>query len=130
MDSVAAAIIQHGDRVLIGLRSRRSPLPGAWEFPGGKVEPHETPEQCLVRELKEELRISVRVVAPFMENVHAYPHGTFQILSFRVEWVSGLIEPLIHDRVEWVRVDDLRRYNLVAGDIPIAAALASVRSNR
>ena len=125
MHLVAAAIIQRGDRVLLGLRPMRSPLPGAWEFPGGKVEPHETAEQCLVRELQEELRISVRVTAPFMESSHAYAHGAFRVLSFRVVWVSGAIEPQIHDRVEWVRVDELLHYNLIAADVPIAAALAA-----
>jgi hypothetical protein len=62
-----------------------------------------------------------------MENSYAYAHGVFKILSFHVEWVSGLIEPQIHDGVEWIRVDELHHYNLIAGDVPIAAALASAR---
>jgi 8-oxo-dGTP diphosphatase len=125
MELVAAAIIRDGNRVLLARRSARLRLPGRWEFPGGKVEEWETPEQCLVRELHEELGIEINVHQQLTESTYTYEHGTFKILAFLVEWVSGEIATLVHDRVEWVKITDLNHFELLAGDLPIAAALAS-----
>ena len=123
MHLVAAAIIERSGSVLLARRSADSRLPGKWEFPGGKVEPHESPEQCLVREIAEELDITVRVTRFFTESTYRYEHGTFRVLAFRTEWLSGTLNPRIHDAVEWVRVCDLGSVNLVGADVPIAAAL-------
>lgn len=123
---VAAAIITNGRRVLVAQRSRFARMPGAWEFPGGKIEPHETPEQCLVRELQEELGICVRVLERFAENTYTYDHGTFTVIAFLVSWVSGQIEARIHENITWIKIDELSQYNLLAADVPIATALASM----
>ena len=120
---VTAAIIQRDGCVLLGRRSSRSQLNGAWEFPGGKVEEGETPEQCLVRELKEELGITAKIIEPFLETHHRYDHGSFRILSFRTEWVSGELDPQVHDRVEWVWLRDMWKYPLLPADVPISLAL-------
>ena len=130
MELVTAAIIQRGECVLLGRRSPHSRLGGRWEFPGGKVELGETPEECLVRELKEELRITVEVTGPFLETHHDYDHGSFRILCFRAEWVSGELDPQVHDRVEWVHLRDIHEYPLLPADIPISLALQAPAADR
>jgi 8-oxo-dGTP diphosphatase len=125
MELVTAAIIQRDGCVLLGRRPPQAKLSGAWEFPGGKVEAGETPEQCLIRELREELRITVKIVEPFLETHHHYDHGSFRILSFRTEWISGELDPQVHDRVEWVRLSEIEKYPLLPADVPISLALQS-----
>lgn len=123
MELVTAAIIERDGCVLLGRRPPHARLGGRWEFPGGKVEEGETPEECLVRELREELRITIEIVGPFLETHHHYDHGSFQILCFRAEWVAGDLELQVHDRVEWVRLSDIGKYSLLPADVPIGLAL-------
>lgn len=123
MKLVTAAIIEREGKVLIARRSPNSKLAGQWEFPGGKVEDGETLQQCLARELLEELGI-VGVVG---EHVHSsdyqYDHGSFRIEAFRVAWAGGDISLKDHDQVAWVSVDELSTYQLLPADIPIALTL-------
>ena len=126
---VTAAIIERDGRVLLGRRSPSSKLAGGWEFPGGKVQANETPEQCLVRELEEELQITVEITGLFLETEHHYEHGSFHIIAFRTDWISGELTPQVHDRLEWVKVDEIDEYQLLAADIPIGKALQSAPTN-
>jgi 8-oxo-dGTP diphosphatase len=127
---VTAAIIQKEDCILLARRSFGEKLAGFWEFPGGKVENGETPEACLARELDEELRISVRIGAKCVESLHQYDHGSFRILAYFVEWLAGDPHPSVHDRLEWVRLDEIDGYQLLPADIPIAASLKKLKELR
>jgi 8-oxo-dGTP diphosphatase len=98
-------------------------LAGFWEFPGGKVENGETPEACLARELKEELGIQTRVGDKFSENLYQYDHGRFCIVAYFVDCITGDPRPNVHDRLEWVKIDDLMGYKLLPADISIAESL-------
>jgi 8-oxo-dGTP diphosphatase len=84
MINVTAAIIQRNNRILIAKRSSTSSLPNKWEFPGGKVESGETPEECLKRELWEEFEINVSIGAIFGESVYRYQYGSIKLLAYRV----------------------------------------------
>ena len=126
MDServVAAAIIQRNDCVLLARRSHGENLAGLWEFPGGKVEKGETPEQCLARELHEELNVQARIGKKCAESLHRYDHGDFRVVAYFVDSIEGELRPTVHDRLEWVKIGDLSGYQLLPGDIPIAASL-------
>ena len=127
---VTAAIIQKEDCILLARRSSGEKLAGFWEFPGGKVENGETPEACLARELDEELRISVRIGAKCVESLHQYDHGSFRILAYFVEWLARDAHPSVHDRLEWVRLDEIDGYQLLPADIPIAASLKKLKELR
>ena len=81
MKAVTAAIIQSGDSFLIARRAPGEKLAGFWEFPGGKVEPNETLQECLERELKEELGLTVRAGDVITESAYHYEHGSINLVA-------------------------------------------------
>ena len=107
---VIAAIIRKEGRILIGKR-RVGTFAGKWEFPGGKMEPGETQEECLARELAEELGIEARVGKLFLSTKHTYSHMAIEFVTYEAEIVSG--EPRLrdHNEIRWVlpeRAEPLR----------------------
>jgi 8-oxo-dGTP diphosphatase len=125
MKIVTAAIIRNGKNILLARRAVGSKLAGKWEFPGGKVEGAETLEECLSRELNEELGVRVSVGEHFYSTEFIYEHGEFRIESFWVEILAGELEHKVHDRFDWVAPHQLLRYDLLPADEPIAAAVAA-----
>jgi 8-oxo-dGTP diphosphatase len=117
---VAAAIIVRADgAMLIARRAVGRSHAGLWEFPGGKLEPGETPEACLARELREELGIVVEVGA----YVAAGVAGQITLLGYRARIVTGELSLSDHDAVAWVLPADLAAYPMPPADLPIAVAL-------
>ena len=103
---VAAAVLRRGDgSVLLGQRAEGTFYPGYWEFPGGKVEPGETPAQALVRELAEELEIAVAPedVLPWVVRKHAYAHAHVRLHFFRIGRWSGEPRARVHAALAWVK---------------------------
>ena len=123
LQTVTAAIIEREDKVLIARRSPNSKLAGMWEFPGGKVELGESLQECLVRELNEELGIKVVVGRLLISSEYHYEHGSFRIHAFEADWVSGDISLRDHDLIEWVTLEEIASYSLLPADIPIAEKL-------
>ncbi len=119
---VAAAVIEKDGKVLIA-RRRGGVLDGLWEFPGGKIEPGETPEVCLVRELQEEFAVVIDVGGFVASNIFPVPSGRIELIAYRATHVSGEFTLLDHDEMQWVKPDELSKYNLAPGDIPIAAEI-------
>ena len=126
---VTAAIIRRNRSVLLTRRSCGKKLAGYWEFPGGKVEDGETPEECLTRELEEELGIQAVIGRKFAESLHQYDHGSFRIVAYIADWVAGDLRACVHDRVEWVKVGDIGAYRLLPADVPIAAVLLDLEES-
>src|SRR5580692_4901553 len=91
---VSAALIFHQGRLLITQRHADSHLGGLWEFPGGKLEAQETFEQCLIREIREELGMEIAVGKLFEEVTHAYETKTVHLKFFACKWISGEPETL------------------------------------
>ena len=120
---VAAAIIEREGQYLIARRALGEKLAGAWEFCGGKVDPRETPEQCLSRELHEELGIDAVIGDFFTETCHRYAHGEFLLKAYRVPSYTGEITLTVHDQLAWVPVNELTSFDLLPADIPIAQKL-------
>ena len=113
---VAAALIFRSGKLLIAQRHVEAHLGGLWEFPGGKREPHETFEQCLTRELGEELGIEV-VVGELLEIVtHSYPEKTVHLRFFRCQWKAHEPQPLGCSDFKWVSAGELRDYAFPAAD--------------
>ncbi len=127
MKQVTAAIIIKGHEVLIAKRPAGDRLSGKWEFPGGKIEAGESPEECLRRELAEELGIEACVGDFFAESVYHYEHGAIELLAYFVEWISGDICLRAHDEVKWVAMKELGQYDLAPADIPIMEKLLFLR---
>jgi A/G-specific adenine glycosylase len=96
-----------------------------WEFPGGKQEAGETLQECLRREIKEELDIEIRVDQPFMSLDHGYSHFQFTLHAFDCTYLRGKARPLGCADFRWVRIEDLAKYALPRADQKLAAALRS-----
>jgi 8-oxo-dGTP diphosphatase len=113
---VTAGVVWKEGSVLLARRSGDDPLSGCWEFPGGRIEPGETPEACLGRELLEELGIRVRVRRLLDTVCHEYPEKRVELLFIEADYDSGDISLGIHDDVAWVAPADLPKYDLAAAD--------------
>jgi len=120
---VAAAIIISKGKVLLARRKQGDSHQGFWEFPGGAVEPGETLEECLARELKEELGVTAMVAEVIARNEHRSARGSMDLVALRARVVSDEFKLTAHDAIEWVSPRDLERYRLAPADVPIAAAL-------
>lgn len=120
---VAAGLIHHDGRYLIARRKPGVHLGGFWEFPGGKREPGETLEECLQRELFEELNVRIDVPLPFRLIRHEYPGQTVEIHFFRCLIEEGRPRPLDSDELRWVSPQELSRYRFPPADQAIIDAL-------
>ena len=107
---IAVAVVFKGPELLIDQRLESSMLSGLWEFPGGKIEPGETPAQCVVREVKEEIGIEVEVVEELATIDHAYTHFTITLIAYICRYVSGEIQTLQCADVQWIRPEQLKDY--------------------
>jgi 8-oxo-dGTP diphosphatase len=123
MIDVTAAILIANDRVLIARRRFGVSQAGMWEFPGGKIRPGETPEQCLKREIKEELGIEIDVGGFFGESVYAYAEKTIRLLAYRARIQAG--EPCLneHADIAWAAIPELARYPFAPADMPFVKML-------
>ena len=125
MINVAAAVILRPDGSF--LMARRPPgklYAGYWEFPGGKIEPHEAPAAAIARELHEELGIDVGAACPWITRVFEYPHGTVHLRFFRIfEW-RGEPHPREGQDIGWQTLDTLVSGPMLPANAPVLASLA------
>jgi 8-oxo-dGTP diphosphatase len=120
---VTAAILVHNDRILIAQRRDPDNLAGKWEFPGGKIEHNETPQQCLIREMKEEFDIDVVIGKFFDESVYHYESGKIQLLAYHTTWKRGRFSLNAHAAIRWVSLNQMQEIEFAPADIPIAEKL-------
>ena len=122
---VSAGLVFHEGRLLIAQRKLDSHLGGLWEFPGGKREPGETFEACLVRELREELAIETEVGELIEEVSHDYPDKQVLLRFFRCRLVAGEPQPIGCHAIAWVTRETLSGYPFPEADAQLLARLAS-----
>jgi len=120
---VSAGLIFRSGRLLITQRHAAAHLGGLWEFPGGKREPGETFEQCLVRELREELGVEVVVLELFETITHAYPERTVLLKFFLCRLPQGEPQPLDCAAVKWVSREELAAHDFPAADAGLLTRL-------
>ncbi len=113
---VSAALIFRDGKLLITQRHAKAHLGGLWEFPGGKRESGETFEQCLVREIHEELGVKISVGELFEEISHDYPEKSVHLKFFRCELISGQPKPLDCAAVKWIEKSELTEFEFPAAD--------------
>ncbi len=113
---VSAAIVFRDGKLLIAQRRPNDHLGGLWEFPGGKRESGETFEECLRRELREELGAEFEVGALFDEVTHAYPEKTVHLKFYLCRWLANEPQPLHCHAVAWISRDELARHEFPAAD--------------
>jgi 8-oxo-dGTP diphosphatase len=121
----ACALIDPDGRVLIAQRPPQKAMAGLWEFPGGKIEPGERPEEALIRELCEELAIEVKepCLAPFSFASHSYPDFHLLMPLFVCRRWEGTPQPREHSALKWVRPKDLAQYPMPPADLPLIPML-------
>ena len=121
----AVALVDPDGRVLLAERPEGRPMAGLWEFPGGKIEPGETPEACLIRELEEELSIGTweSCLAPLTFASHAYEEFHLLMPLYVCRKWQGIVAPREGQRTAWVRPRDLRSYPMPPADRPLVATL-------
>jgi 8-oxo-dGTP diphosphatase len=122
---VAAALVDADSRVLIAQRPPGKQLAGLWEFPGGKLDADERPEQALIRELLEELGVVVKeeCLAPLTFASHAYPDFHLLMPLYVCRRWEGFAQPREGQALKWVRARDLRQYPMPPADEPLLPAL-------
>lgn len=121
---IGVAVIRNNQGlILIDRRKQEGLLGGLWEFPGGKVEPNETIEDCIVREIREELGIEIRVGDRLIVVDHAYTHFRVTLNVHNCEYVSGEPQPIECDEVKWVTLSELGQYPFPKANLQIIEAL-------
>jgi len=123
--AVCAAVIEHQGEILLTERPEHKQQGGYWEFPGGKIDPGESPHFSLKRELREELDIEI-AVGPVLETVyHHYTWGSVLIIAYRCRWLSGEIQHLEVADHAWVTPNQLADYKILPADQPILGKIRS-----
>jgi 8-oxo-dGTP diphosphatase len=125
---VVAAVIERDGRILIGQRRRQDRHSLKWEFPGGKVEPGETPREALIRELREELDIAVSEAEELRRYAYRYAdRPNFELIFYRVTEFEGEPRNLAFEKIEWTPPRALLDYDFLAGDAELVRFLARGR---
>ncbi len=114
---VTAAIMAKDNKIIIAKRGPNDRLAHKWEFPGGKIEINETPEQCLKREMKEEFDIDVSVGEYLGSSIYHYDHISIELLAYRAYWEDGEIHLNDHDDFKWISLEQLNEFDFAPADL-------------
>ena len=112
-------MIDDENRLFAARRSSIMSLPLKWELPGGKIEPGESAEKCLVREIKEELDIDIKVKQSLIQHTHSYPTVTIKLVPFICEQIGGELKLKEHVDFKWLNTNELLDLDWAEADIPI-----------
>ncbi len=128
--TVTAAVIRKNDMVLITKRPEGTHLEGLWEFPGGKKEETETLEDCIEREIKEELGVEIRPEKLLLTVSHEYETKIVELHIFECTLVNGSPTPLEGQDIKWVRPSEMTDYNFPPPDIEVIEFISHGKKNR
>ena len=116
MVEVVAGIIYKDDKFLIAQRNLKKAQGGLWEFPGGKVEPEESYQDALKREIKEEFNADIEVGGFVGENVHHYPERDIKLIFYKAKLISDKMELLEHEDIRWITKEDKDSFEFAGAD--------------
>lgn len=119
IDVVCAIMRNEEGKIFIARRAAHKSMAGKWEFPGGKIEEDETPQQALKREMEEEFGVTIEVGAYVGENVHHYPSFSIRLIAYESKHLNGEFGLTDHDQIDWVTKEELKHVDLAEADVPI-----------
>lgn len=119
MIDVTCAIIIKENRILVTQRSEKMSLPLKWEFPGGKIEKNETAENCILREIKEELNLEIEIIAKLESKQFNYPSFSINLIPFISKYLSGDLNLAEHTDFKWLTKEELISLDWASADIPV-----------
>ncbi len=125
--NVAIAIIEKDQKLLITQRRPDTHLPGLWEFPGGKQNPEETLEECLIREIREELQIEIEIKRPYGQIRYFYPDRDIMLHAYLCRLVGD--PPVLSEQRKWIALHELSLYAFPPANDPLILALSSGRDS-
>jgi 8-oxo-dGTP diphosphatase len=123
---VACAIISIDQRYLVVQRSNSMNLPLKWEFPGGKIEPNETEEECIKREIKEELNIEISLVKRLSSTFFEYPSIAIELIPYLANYESGKINLKEHKQYKLLSKEELSSLDWAEADLPIVKEILTI----
>lgn len=129
MTEVAVAILQQGEKVLIGQRPNKGDCALDWEFPGGKCEQGETPQQCVVRECQEELGVEIGGLSLYHVLEHTYPSQTVRVYFWQAHILQGKVQRRVHQQLLWVPLAQLGQYSFCKANAPVIQKLLAQAQN-
>jgi len=124
---VTCAIIEKNGQVLAAQRGPAMAMPFKWEFPGGKINPGETAEDCIIREIKEELGVEIQIKTPLPFSSHAYPDLHVRLHPFVCRITRGRIEPAEHHAVQWTGHEQLPALEWAEADVAVVKSYLDYR---
>ena len=127
MKRIAAAILRRNDKILICRRGPGGSCGYLWEFPGGKIEPGETGEDCAVRECREELGVEIQLQGLREETVYEYPDGPYGFAFYDGVIISGEPEKKVHLEIRWVSPEELTDFSFCPADRPMVERLSRAK---
>ncbi len=116
MLKVTCAIINRNHRILIAQHGENSSHPFQWEFPGGKILPDESPESCIIREIKEELEIGIEILEQIIPVTFDYGSKTIELIPFICHWENGDIQLNVHKAIKWILLEELAEIDFSGAD--------------
>lgn len=129
MIDVVAGVIENDGKILIARKSPDRPLAGMWEFPGGKIDPGESPEEALTRELLEEFSISTTIGEFIASSEWRYQNAEIRLLAYWVSYRGGEFSLLDHDQIEWEYPQEIDPEILAPADRPILEKVIQLKLN-
>ncbi|WP_413332180.1 (deoxy)nucleoside triphosphate pyrophosphohydrolase [Brevibacterium sp. GP-SGM9] len=128
--NVVGAVVTNDGTVLAAQRSENMSLPGMWEFPGGKIEPGETPRTALVREMKEELLCTVEIGDQVASTRHEYDFGFVTLTTFYATLVEGAPQLTEHSEIRWIDAANLDSVEWAPADVPAVETIMAAYSTQ
>ena len=116
---VCCAIIEYEGKVLIAQRHARTSNANHWEFPGGKQEQNETAEECLIREIREELSVEIQIKEQLKPVIHHYPDKSIELIPFICKYDGSPVKPEEHKKVLWIEKEQFGDFQWSAADVKV-----------